>query len=270
MGRDLAVGVVGCAIAAAMAADLTVVSLFAATFSVDQRPLLIGAGAAGRLTAAATFSTSQHDHLSRRRGSIGSRCAHRRNAPRCRRLPSGVPPGLLPCTGYSRARASPTTWLRSSSVRDPYCASRDLPCMRALPCGVFFCSGAPAASVPRLSRPCSASPFSLLSSPTSTPPVKPSADPCPAGPVALPFITFVGFVAATAFPAGFTVAATFPARSVVPLAGSLSSRLDTSLSWPSRPNPPLPLLFYRVHGYHDRRRRVRCHRPPWQGFLMSG
>lgn len=101
MGRDLAVGVVGRAIAAAMAVDLTVVSLFAATFSVDQRPLLIGAGAAGRLTAAATF-TSQHDHLSCRRscrGSIGSRRAHRRSAPRRRRLPSGVPPGLLPCTG---------------------------------------------------------------------------------------------------------------------------------------------------------------------------
>jgi hypothetical protein len=49
-----------------------------------------------------------------------------------------------------------------------------------------------------------------------------------------------------------------------------SSRLDPSLSWPSRPDPLLPLLFCRGRGHHDRRRRVRCRRPPWQGSSTSG
>jgi hypothetical protein len=48
-----------------------------------------------------------------------------------------------------------------------------------------------------------------------------------------------------------------------------SSRLDPSLSWPSRPYPPLPLLFCRGRGHHDRRRSVRCRRPPWQGSSTS-
>jgi hypothetical protein len=41
-----------------------------------------------------------------------------------------------------------------------------------------------------------------------------------------------------------------------------SSRLDPSLSWPSRPDLSFPLLFCRGRGHHDRRRRVRCCRPP--------
>jgi hypothetical protein len=75
-----------------------------------------------------------------------------------------------------------------------------------------------------------------------------------------------------AFPTGFTVVAAIPARSIVPLVGSSSSRLDPSLSWPSRSDPPLPLLFCRGrrHGHHDRRRRVRCRWPPWRGSSTSG
>jgi hypothetical protein len=75
-----------------------------------------------------------------------------------------------------------------------------------------------------------------------------------------------------AFPVGFTVVAAIPARSVVPLVGSPSSRLDPSLLWPSRPDPPLTLLFChgRGHGHHERRRRVRCRWPPWRGSSTSG
>jgi hypothetical protein len=54
----------------------------------------------------------------------------------------------------------------------------------------------------------------------------------------------------------------FPARSTVPLAGSPSSWLDPSLSWPSWPDPPIPLLLCRGRDHLDRRRRVRCRRPP--------
>jgi hypothetical protein len=50
----------------------------------------------------------------------------------------------------------------------------------------------------------------------------------------------------------------------------VSSRLDPSLSWPSRPDLSFPLLFCRGRGHHDRRRRVRCCRPPWRGFLTPG
>jgi hypothetical protein len=40
--------------------------------------------------------------------------------------------------------------------------------------------------------------------------------------------------------------------------------------WPSRPDPFLPLLFYRGRGHHDRRRCVRCCRPPWWGSSTFG
>jgi hypothetical protein len=50
----------------------------------------------------------------------------------------------------------------------------------------------------------------------------------------------------------------------------MSSRSDPSLSWPSRPDSPLPLLFCRGRGHHDRRRRVRCRRPLWQRSSTSG
>jgi hypothetical protein len=87
-------------------------------------------------------------------------------------------------------------------------------------------------------------------------------------PSPFPFIAFVGSVTAAVFPLGFTVVVTFPARSIVPLAGSPSSQLDPSLSWPSQSDLPLPLLFYRDH--HDRRRRVCCRWAPWRGSSMSG
>ena len=50
-------------------------------------------------------------------------------------------------------------------------------------------------------------------------------------------------------PSEFTVVATFSARFVVPLAESPSSQLDPSLSWPSRPDQPLSLLFCRGRGH---------------------
>jgi hypothetical protein len=84
------------------------------------------------------------------------------------------------------------------------------------------------------------------------------------------YVAFVGFVTAAALPGGFTVAVTFLARSAIPLAGSPSSRLDLSLSWPSRPDPPLPILFCRGRSHHDWRKHVRCRRPPWQGSSMFG
>jgi hypothetical protein len=52
-----------------------------------------------------------------------------------------------------------------------------------------------------------------------------------------------------------------------PFGWIVSSRLDLSLPWPSRPDLSFPLLFCRGRGHHDRRRRVRCCRPPWRGSL---
>jgi hypothetical protein len=37
------------------------------------------------------------------------------------------------------------------------------------------------------------------------------------------------------------------------------------LSWLSRPDPSIPPLFCRGRDHLDRRRRVRCRRPPWRG-----
>jgi hypothetical protein len=72
--------------------------------------------------------------------------------------------------------------------------------------------------------PSSASSFKFLPSSASSPPVWLN----PRGPLPgwtrpvtpFPFIAFVGSIAAAYFLAGFTVAATFPARSTVPLTGS--------------------------------------------------
>jgi hypothetical protein len=50
----------------------------------------------------------------------------------------------------------------------------------------------------------------------------------------------------------------------------VSSQPDSSLSWPSRLYPPLPLLFCRERGHHDRHRRVRCRWPAWRGSSTSG
>jgi hypothetical protein len=71
-------------------------------------------------------------------------------------------------------------------------------------------------------------------------------------------------------PGRIHVAAAFSARSAIPLAGSPSSWLDSSLPWPSRPDPPIPLLLCSGRGHPDRRRRVRCRRPPWRGSLTPG
>jgi hypothetical protein len=63
---------------------------------------------------------------------------------------------------------------------------------------------------------------------------------------------------------------TFQARSAVPFGWIASSRLYLSLPWPSRSDLLFPLLFCRGRGHHDRRRRVRCCRPPWRGSLKPG
>lgn len=69
-------------------------------------------------------------------------------------------------------------------------------------------------------------------------------------------------------PGRIHLAADFSARSAVPLAGSrLPSRSVAVVAFPA--GSDVPLLLCRGHGHHDRRRRVRCRRPPWQGSLMS-
>jgi hypothetical protein len=137
---------------------------------------------------------------------------------------------------------------RSASAAPPSAASR------------------PISSVPRLS-------FKLLPSLASTSLARPGAGLCPVGPTlsASPFIAaIVGSVVVVAFSAGSTAAATFSARSVVPLARSPSLWLDPSLSWLSRSNPPIPLLLYCGRGHPDRRRCTRCRRPPWRGSSTTG
>jgi hypothetical protein len=116
-------------------------------------------------------------------------------------------------------------------------------------------------------------PFELLPSPVpSTPLVRSGAGPCPAGPASppTPFIVFAGSIAAAGFvPVGSTLLRPF--RLDPPSFGWIvSSRLYPSLPWPSRPDLPFPLLFCRGHGHYDRRRRVRCCRPPWRGSLTPG
>jgi hypothetical protein len=54
------------------------------------------------------------------------------------------------------------------------------------------------------------------------------------------------------------------------LAGSPFSWLDPSLSWLSRPDPLILLLFYLGRDHPDRRRRVCCRRPPWRGSSTTG
>jgi hypothetical protein len=152
-----------------------------------------------------------------------------------------------------------------------------------------------------------APPFELLPSLVlPTPLARSGAGPCSAGPAPSPspFIAaIVGSVAAAAFPTGSTlllssrldppslwsdrrlhgwirrcrglpdrihVVAVFSARSTIPLVGSPSSWLDSSLPWPSRPDPPIPLLLCSGRGHPDRCRRVRCRRPPWRGSLTPG
>jgi hypothetical protein len=78
----------------------------------------------------------------------------------------------------------------------------------------------------------------------------PTQDPC-----SHPFIIFVGFVDVAAFLSGSRLPGWI--RRCRGLPGRItSSRRDPSLSWPSRPDPPLPLLF--------------CRRPPWRGSLTFG
>jgi hypothetical protein len=119
--------------------------------------------------------------------------------------------------------------------------------------------------------PSSASPFKLLPAPASSSSLARSgAGPCPARRASppTPFIAFVGSVAAAAFPAGSTLLRPF--------------RLDLPSLWLDRVFPSgsvavvaFPaesdiLLFCRGRGHHDRRKRVRCRRPPWWGSLTPG
>jgi hypothetical protein len=104
--------------------------------------------------------------------------------------------------------------------------------------------------------------------PASTSHARSSADPCPAGP-ALPRPSLLRrlrwFCRCRGLPDRTHVVAVIPARSAIPLASSPSSWLDPSLSWLSRPDPPIPLLFCRGRDHPDRCRRVHCRRPPWRG-----
>jgi hypothetical protein len=99
-----------------MGASTAAGSLSVAAFSVDQQPLLNGAGAVGRLTGVAAFSTGQDGPLSR---SPPSRL--------CRPPPPpwrGFPPRVsFPALAYLWARASPTTLSRSSAVSSPATSS---------------------------------------------------------------------------------------------------------------------------------------------------
>jgi hypothetical protein len=120
--------------------------------------------------------------------------------------------------------------------------------------------------------PSSASPFKLLPAPA------PSSSPCQVRrrplpgwnrPVALPFLAFVGSVAAAAFPAGSTLLR--PSRLNPPslwLDRVSPSRSVAAVAFPA--GSDIPLLFCRGRGHLDQRSRVRCCRPPWRGSLTSG
>jgi hypothetical protein len=113
--------------------------------------------------------------------------------------------------------------------------------------------------------------LTLLLSPASPIPCQVRRRPLPGWnrPVALPFLAFVGSVAAAAFSAGSTLLR--------------PSRLDQPSLWLDRVSPSgsvaavafpagsdIPLLFCRGRGHLDQRSRVRCCRPPWRGSLTSG
>jgi hypothetical protein len=115
--------------------------------------------------------------------------------------------------------------------------------------------------------------FALLPSPTSTLPARPGVGPCPVGPTPSPspfVVVFIGSIAVAVYPAGSIAGVTLPAGSVVSLVGSSCSWLDLPLTWPSRPDPSLPLLLCCGCGHSDRRRRARCRRPPWRGSSTTG
>ena len=85
-----------------------------------------------------------------------------------------------------------------------------------------------------------------------------------------PFFAFAGSVAAAAFLAGSTLLRPFrrdpPSLWLdhVFLAGSVAAVAFLGRIC------CFPLLFCRGRGHHDRRRRVRCCRPPWRGSLTPG
>jgi hypothetical protein len=117
--------------------------------------------------------------------------------------------------------------------------------------------------------PSATSPFELLPSPVPpTPLARSDAGPYPAGPAPPPTPSSPSLDPSLSRPSR-------PDPRCCDLFGSIrrpfgwiaSFRLDPSLPWPSRPDLSFPLLFCRGRGHHDRRRRVRCCRPPWRGFL---
>jgi hypothetical protein len=105
---------------------------------------------------------------------------------------------------------------------------------------------------------------------------KSGAGPCPAGPTPppTPLHRLRWIRRCRGLPGRIHVAATFPARSAVPLAGSRLPdwirRCRGLPDWIRRSPSILPLLFCRGRGHHDRRRCVRCCRPPWRGSLTPG
>jgi hypothetical protein len=79
-------------------------------------------------------------------------------------------------------------------------------------------------------------------------------------PAAHPFISFVGSVAAAAFPVGFPVACDLPDSICRPF-GRIAS---------SRPDPAYPFYFAACADTMTGAKRVRCCRPPWRGSSTSG
>lgn len=81
----------------------------------------------------------------------------------------------------------------------------------------------------------------------SNPPTRSDAGPCPAGTALSPFplLRRLRWIRhCRDLPDLIHRCCDVSARSTISLAGSLSSWLDSSLSWPSRPDPLLPLLLY--------------------------
>ena len=158
-------------------------------------------------------------------------------------LPGSDPPSaLLHCTADLMAADTAPPWLRPPSPL--LAALRVSPLRQHLrPCSPSSSRWAADHLTVRAYAPIAPLPL-CFSRRRRQPPCQVRRRPLPGWnrPVALPFIiAFVGFVAAVAFPTGFTATSTFQFRSVVHLVGLSSSWLDPSLSWPSRSDPPLPL-----------------------------
>jgi hypothetical protein len=188
-----------------------------------------------------------------------------------RRWPSPSQPASAATSLAVGAAFLPHLPARHDSPSPPATLHPLLPLPTGQPTAPALCSPVIALSTSSLTvlMPSSASYLKLLSLPASNSHARSGIGPCPAAP-ALPHASLPHrhrwFSCCRGLPDRIYVGAAIPARSAAtPLARSLSLWLDPSLSWLSRPDPPIPLLFCREHDHPDRRRCVRCHRPPWRG-----